>query len=154
VAVAPACVSPCATCSSLTTCITCIVGTYLSGSTCNDCHNAITNCSQCSGSTPTCSNCDPGYIVNTTTNACDVVPCIDINCISCPSTTSICEICNSNGWYLSGIICVSHCGDNILVGTEQCDDGNNVDGDGCNADCTIGNNNGCPAATPYMDPIS
>jgi cysteine-rich repeat protein len=29
------------------------------------------------------------------------------------------------------------CGDGILQGNEQCDDGNNVDGDGCSAICTI-----------------
>lgn len=46
------------------------------------------------------------------------------------------------------------CGDGFLAGTEQCDDGNNVDGDGCNADCTIGNNNDCPATTPYIDPTT
>jgi cysteine-rich repeat protein len=50
--------------------------------------------------------------------------------------------------------CVTFCGDGILAGTEQCDDGGNVDGDGCNADCTIGNNNSCPATTPYRDPIT
>jgi cysteine-rich repeat protein len=30
---------------------------------------------------------------------------------------------------------VPRCGDGILDGGETCDDGNNVDGDGCNADC-------------------
>lgn len=42
----------------------------------------------------------------------------------------------------------------MIAGTQQCDDGNNVDGDGCNADCTIGNNNSCPATTPYRDPVT
>lgn len=28
------------------------------------------------------------------------------------------------------------CGDGVVSGTEECDDGNNVDGDGCDADCT------------------
>jgi cysteine-rich repeat protein len=29
------------------------------------------------------------------------------------------------------------CGDGILEGIEECDDGNDVDGDGCNVDCTL-----------------
>ena len=29
-----------------------------------------------------------------------------------------------------------------------------MDGDGCNADCTIGNNNGCPATSPYKNPAT
>ena len=46
------------------------------------------------------------------------------------------------------------CGNSFVEGFEQCDDSNTVDGDGCNADCTFGNNNGCPAATPYRDPLT
>jgi cysteine-rich repeat protein len=46
------------------------------------------------------------------------------------------------------------CGDGIKAGTEECDDGNNIDGDGCNADCTIGNNNNCSESTPFIDPIT
>ena len=38
------------------------------------------------------------------------------------------------------------CGDAILNGTETCDDGNRVGGDGCNATCTgIEPNYTCPA---------
>lgn len=58
------------------------------------------------------------------------------------------------GYPLNNGACVSICNDTITAGTEQCDDGNNVDGDGCNADCTIGNNNGCIATVPYVDPIT
>lgn len=31
--------------------------------------------------------------------------------------------------------CASQCGDGVKAQTEQCDDGNNTDGDGCSADC-------------------
>ena len=31
--------------------------------------------------------------------------------------------------------CRSACGDGVVASTEQCDDGNNVDGDGCSHDC-------------------
>ncbi|MEO8553588.1 MAG: DUF4215 domain-containing protein, partial [Kofleriaceae bacterium] len=29
------------------------------------------------------------------------------------------------------------CGDSMISGTEQCDDGNTADGDGCAHDCTL-----------------
>ena len=34
-------------------------------------------------------------------------------------------------------LCVTHWGDSIKAGTEQCDDGNNIDNDGWKADCTL-----------------
>jgi fibro-slime domain-containing protein len=34
--------------------------------------------------------------------------------------------------------CQSACGDGVLAANEQCDDGNNLDGDGCSHDCKIG----------------
>ena len=46
-----------------------------------------------------------------------------------------------SGWYCSGgdvdnpSICITQCGDNIKAGTESCDDGNLIDGDGCQKDC-------------------
>lgn len=49
-------------------------------------------------------------------------------------------------------LCVTVCGDGIKAGSEQCDDNNTADGDGCNSDCTIGNNNNCPASTPFILP--
>jgi cysteine-rich repeat protein len=42
---------------------------------------------------------------------------------------------NSGSAYVYRLITV--CGDGILDPGEECDDGNNVDGDGCAADCTI-----------------
>ena len=42
-----------------------------------------------------------------------------------------------SGWYCTGgsdiapSDCVTQCGDNIKAGTESCDDGNTIDGDGC-----------------------
>ena len=32
--------------------------------------------------------------------------------------------------------CVSLCGDGKTAGSEKCDDGNTINGDGCNGDCT------------------
>ena len=37
----------------------------------------------------------------------------------------------------TGSVITPECGDGILDPGEQCDDGNNVDGDGCQADCTF-----------------
>ena len=43
----------------------------------------------------------------------------------------------------TGLICVgtsciaARCGDSIVTGTEQCDDGNTTNGDGCDNDCTF-----------------
>ena len=68
-------------------------------------------------------------------------------------SNSVCNGC-SPGYNLQSGLCQSICGDGILAGTEQCDDNNNIDGDGCNADCTTGNNNGCPASSPYISPAT
>ncbi|MFP6664038.1 MAG: DUF4215 domain-containing protein [Deltaproteobacteria bacterium] len=37
----------------------------------------------------------------------------------------------------SGVMLPEICGDALLVGTEQCDDGNTAPGDGCRANCTV-----------------
>lgn len=39
--------------------------------------------------------------------------------------------------YLTGLPVGSTCGDGVLDAAEECDDGNVVDGDGCDSDCTI-----------------
>src|SRR5262249_10036302 len=35
----------------------------------------------------------------------------------------------------AGMCAMSGCGDGILTGAEQCDDGNMINGDGCDSDC-------------------
>jgi cysteine-rich repeat protein len=41
-------------------------------------------------------------------------------------------------WLVDSAIChVASCGDGVVDTNEQCDDGNNVDGDGCSATCTV-----------------
>lgn len=44
--------------------------------------------------------------------------------------------------------CTSRCGDGLVVGLEQCDDGNIVDGDGCSASCAIEANFECSLLEP------
>lgn len=80
-------------------------------------------------------------------------PCLDAHCSNCSSNYLVCVDCTI-GYHILNGSCAVACGDNITAGLEECDDGNNVDGDGCNADCTIGNNNGCPATSPYRDPLT
>ncbi|CAD8071487.1 unnamed protein product [Paramecium sonneborni] len=52
----------------------------------------------------------------------------DQNCIFCEFGQ--CIFC-SNGYYLQGQMCLSICGDGLIVGNEQCDDSNLIDEDGC-----------------------
>ena len=34
-------------------------------------------------------------------------------------------------------VCTTQCGDGIIAGTEECDDGNTVAGDSCATNCTL-----------------
>ncbi|CAD8103948.1 unnamed protein product [Paramecium sonneborni] len=43
----------------------------------------------------------------------------------------ICQECQNNGWVLINGVCNSQCGDGYVVGSEQCDDGNSIEFDGC-----------------------
>ncbi|CAD8213956.1 unnamed protein product [Paramecium pentaurelia] len=43
----------------------------------------------------------------------------------------ICEDCQKKGWLLINGVCTSKCGDGYTVGSEQCDDGNYIEFDGC-----------------------
>ncbi|CAD8102878.1 unnamed protein product [Paramecium sonneborni] len=47
-----------------------------------------------------------------------------------------CLECNFQGWYLYENICITNCGDGIIVGDEQCDDQNTIQYDGC-FDCKL-----------------
>ena len=109
------CVSPCVTCTSVSVCITCVTGYYLSGTSCMPCSNSIANCTDCDITGITCSDCQLGYIYNTTTNICDLVPCIDTHCIFCPASTSICTNCTVGYSLLSGV-CTTVCNDSIIAG--------------------------------------
>lgn len=82
-----------------------------------------------------CLVCDNGdnYELNLTTNTCQCKLLyfrVGLVCMNC-STSCLC-----NGWYWEGPVCQTRCGDKILVyETEECDDGNTVDGDGCSSTC-------------------
>ena len=36
-----------------------------------------------------------------------------------------------------GSDCTTICGDGIMVGSQTCDDGDSIGGDGCSADCSV-----------------
>ncbi|CAK82971.1 unnamed protein product (macronuclear) [Paramecium tetraurelia] len=42
-----------------------------------------------------------------------------------------CEECDTMGWYLEWNQCFPYCGDKLVVGNEECDDGNIIPYDGC-----------------------
>ncbi len=110
------CVSPCSNCTSSTVCISCVVGYYLSGTTCVPCSTTIANCTQCDVTGNNCSLCAAGFIYNSATNLCDLNPCVDSYCLSCPVSLSVCVNCTPGFGFVSGV-CTSICGDSILVGT-------------------------------------
>ena len=112
-------------------------------------------CALCSNNV-TCISCPVGYYAYNN-NSCLLCRNLIRNCSECnysAVTQAFCTICDVNYTIsTNGLLC-SKCGDAFLTANEQCDDGNNVDGDGCNADCTFGNSNGCSATSPYIDPVS
>jgi len=52
---------------------------------------------------------------------------------NCPMPPPSAAIGSCNG----GVCAPKGCGNKIKEGTEECDDGNKIDGDGCNNDCTL-----------------
>ena len=70
-----------------------------------------------------CDQCAAGYIVNG--SSCIVEPCN--------------SSCTCGGFYLPKVngSCTTLCGDGLKVETEECDDGNTVDRDGCSSSCKI-----------------
>lgn len=49
------------------------------------------------------------------------------------------KTCNCSGWVLPRVNgwCSTQCGDGIVAGLEECDDGNLVDLDGCTSTCIV-----------------
>ncbi|CAK87545.1 unnamed protein product (macronuclear) [Paramecium tetraurelia] len=90
-----------------------------------------------------CQICDSGYFLkdnscNQCSQKCKQCENTPNNCLQC--VTQDCRICdNQAGFYQNQQLkqCITQCGDNIIAGIEQCDDGNNIDMDGCNSKCQI-----------------
>ncbi len=78
------------------------------------------------------------------------------------------ELFMNNGPMQHPVTCQQVCGDGLIVGTESCDDGNTLPGDGCSATCTIEPTHSCtgcpqgpsvcyantPTTTPTRSPSS
>ncbi|CAD8179767.1 unnamed protein product [Paramecium pentaurelia] len=113
---------------------------------CNDNHLAIISIEQCD-------NVDDIYC-----NDC-VQLCQD-NCILCLKFNQ-CQICR-HPFQLVNEICTSICGDQIVTNDEQCDDGNDIQFDGCyecQLQCSFGckscqNNNICTKCDPQFTKLN
>lgn len=111
----------CETCSSATVCLTCSVSaTKYTDGNCYLC--SLVNCVLCKNNN-VCETCKTGYIIDGT--GCIVEPC-SLNC-------------NCGGFYLPKVngTCTTLCGDGFKVGTEECDDNNTINRDGCSSICKV-----------------
>ncbi|KAL4494809.1 hypothetical protein ABPG73_004249 [Tetrahymena malaccensis] len=134
------CQSGCKVCTSLIGCQECFPR-YYGQQTCSKCDQS---CYNCQGSSPnqctslnTCSLCnDPNlYLVDnqTCSSTCqddhqnftkqNIKQCLKLQC--------------PTGFYQVEDNCKEICGDGLNFGEYQCDDGNNVNGDGCSSICEI-----------------
>ena len=75
-------------------------------------------------------------------NACNETPPGETGDDSCDS-----GVCDTSGG-APGVCVPAGCGNNLLEAGEGCDDGNNTDGDGCNAMCLIENGDPCNETPP------
>jgi len=101
-----------------------------------------------------CDNCKFSCLSSDPTRDCTKLdPCV---ATACDDATHMCGqplgdgvVCGLGTVCKSGVCTATVCGDNILDAGEICDDGNLIDGDGCDADCTRSCVNpamDCPAA--------
>ena len=94
------CPSPCANCSSESTCLDCVLRAD---------YNATSSSCECTANsdynetTNTC-ECVAGYGYNSGNGACE--PCEDSNCYMCPSNYLICDECNSTYYLSDDKVCV------------------------------------------------
>jgi cysteine-rich repeat protein len=100
------------------------------------CSPCIAFCVLCSDNA-SCTQCKPNYVYLAANNTC-FVDCSNISlCSSCSFASSlICQQCIL-GYKVSANICISDCGDGIVVTEEECDDGNNANNDGCSSSCLL-----------------
>jgi cysteine-rich repeat protein len=151
----------CLTCSSNTTCTMCDTANHfqisgsvcgcasgyaLNGLVCGTCAAVMPRCLTCSSNT-TCTMCDTANHFQISGSVCGCVSGYTLNgstCATCASSMSECLLCSSNsvctscssGFTLNTSTCQEICGDGILF-VLPCDDGNNVNGDGCSSTCHI-----------------
>lgn len=111
----------CTACTNGSSCTTCTSPALKSNDgKCYLC--SLTRCTMCSLDN-VCSQCSAGYIPNANGSACVVEPCNT----SCTCGGFVLPLVNGS--------CSTLCGDGIKAGTEQCDDGNLLNSDGCSSLC-------------------
>eukprot|EP01022_Parablepharisma_sp_SALTPOND_P012507 TRINITY_DN1609_c0_g2_i1.p1 TRINITY_DN1609_c0_g2~~TRINITY_DN1609_c0_g2_i1.p1 ORF type:complete len:1244 (+),score=61.49 TRINITY_DN1609_c0_g2_i1:84-3815(+) len=99
--------------------------------TCVKCHEY---CKSCNGLGPDfCTECMPGLVSTPSQN---------MNRVTCKKCSEITPgLTSTENGRCQGNTLVSYiieiCGDGINLGQFQCDDGNNINGDGCSSDCTV-----------------
>lgn len=99
------------------------------------CNGSMAGCVTCLNES-VCSSCETGYYLDANTAQCVLCSSAITNCIECNSS-SYCDACISSDYEFEPISnqCVSvdsqRCGDGIVQSTEECDDGNADDKDGC-----------------------
>ncbi len=157
----------CKNCSSTTVCTKCFDGFYLDLSNCQPCSSLTLHCSNC---TPTeCFACVPPKVLVNGSLCSDPIPsqpipgpdgplppCNSQHCALCSATNdSFCEVCKIKPVKLINGQCFSACGDGIIFDTDVCDDGNQIDYDGCSSDCkTIENGFVCNTVPSQMTGFS
>jgi cysteine-rich repeat protein len=79
----------------------------------------------------------------------DIDDCANVTCSGHGTCTDGVDshTCVCDGFYTGADCQIAPCGNGLVQGAEQCDDGNTVNGDGCSSTCTL---EGCPAGT--VDP--
>jgi cysteine-rich repeat protein len=117
------------------------------GVTCTDVDECTDGTATC-GANSTCTNtpgaytcaCDPGYAGDATGRDCqNIDDCAAAPCHNGGTCTDGIQAftCTCAPGYVGDTCDLTVCGDGIVIAGEQCDDGNNVDGDGCSAACGI-----------------
>jgi cysteine-rich repeat protein len=112
--------SYCTLCANLTACQTCDSSVNATKYTDNLCYLCnVGNCVMCS-SNDVCDQCLPGFILSSGA------------CLTCA------QACNCGGWVLPMVngSCSTLCGDGYKLGSEECDDNNTNNHDGCSSTCT------------------
>lgn len=155
-------INGCSTCSSPSLCSTCDTashftmnsgscictsGFYLDGSqNCIGCPTAILGCVTCTTSA-LCTSCDStkNFILDPTTNSCTCPASYVLQGGACVDCMTPC-VCIGYRWVnaIVGGTCAPFCSDGLAISpTEDCDDGNLVDGDGCSSSCHAEPNYSC-----------
>jgi hypothetical protein len=102
---------------------------FVPNNTCIFCYEMMEGCDTCNHTA--CFSCNSSYtFIND--SYCSPI-CDSDRCEICDlSNTSLCYGCFDNYYLLENDFCRDPCGD-VKVGLEACDDGGNLDHDGCDA---------------------